>query len=112
MTRKAMLVLASILMLPAYLQAEETLQYNFLENRTGEDKFSMCRVCHDLSTPSKEDASPYPSLVGMDKAYIETQLINYREGRLSDPTMNAMSSALSDQDIQSLATYIASRNPK
>ncbi len=65
-----------------------------------------CMGCHG---PGGASAMPdmFPSLVGLEEAYIVEQLNAFKSGERVNPTMQPMASALSDDDIANLAAYLS-----
>ena len=73
----------------------------------GETKAVVCTACHG---PEGNSLNPmWPSLAGQNAAYITHTLHAFKSGERSDPLMSAQAAALSDQDVQDLAAYFASR---
>lgn len=70
-------------------------------------KNSMCIGCHGISGYKASFPSVYsvPKLGGQNAKYIENALQEYKKGDRSHPTMQAIASDLSDQDIADLAAY-------
>jgi cytochrome c553 len=72
----------------------------------GKAKSATCAACHGAAGIS---AIPfYPNLAGQKEAYLKKQLKAFRSGVRKDPVMGAMAKALTDQDINNLATYYSS----
>ena len=65
-----------------------------------------CVACH--SSSAGETNALWPSLTGQNRRYLVKQLREFRDGRRTDLLMTPMASALSDQDIEALATFYAS----
>ena len=65
-----------------------------------------CIGCHGAG--GKSQFPTYPSLRGRSTAFVRQNLTNFRNGSRQSPTMNAMASGLSDDDIENLAAYIGS----
>ena len=64
---------------------------------------ASCNACHGADGIS---ASPTtPNLAGQKSAYLEAQLRAYRSKDRQHPVMNAMTAALSDDDIKALAAW-------
>ena len=77
--------------------------------RLGEDgelMYSPCSACHGANG---EGIAPFPRLLGQKPAYLERQLINFRNGARQNTTMQAMTINLSDEEIKWLAGYLGSR---
>ena len=70
-------------------------------------KTQMCIGCHGI--PGWRTAYPevysVPMIHGQHQAYIVKALQSYRSGERSHPSMRAIASSLSDQDIANLAAY-------
>lgn len=69
----------------------------------GKAKAAMCAGCHGANGISPSDI--WPNLAGQKAGYLARQLQAFRAGERSDPTMTAMAKALTDSDIENLATY-------
>jgi len=64
-----------------------------------------CVACH--SGNARETNPLWPSLAGQNQRYLVKQLQDFRDGRRTDPVMAPMAIALSDQNIEALATFYA-----
>ena len=75
--------------------------------KTGQQKNAMCIGCHGI--PGWRTAYPevyhVPMIHGQHQAYIVKALQSYRSGERSHPSMRAIASSLSDQDMMNLAAY-------
>lgn len=71
-------------------------------------KAKNCAACHGQQLEGKD---VYPRLAGQGYDYVVDQLTNFKTGKRHDPTgaMAAMAGQLSQQDIEDLAQFIASR---
>lgn len=67
-----------------------------------------CASCHgpDGKSPT---APTYPILAGQHRDYLLRSLRAYKSGDRANAVMNGMVSGLSDQDLQDLAAWYASR---
>lgn len=76
----------------------------------GREKNAMCEGCHGI--PGWRTAYPVaysvPKLGGQHADYIVAALKEYKSGERSFPTMRAIATSLSDQDMEDLAAYYAS----
>ena len=73
----------------------------------GKAKSAICAGCHG---PDGNSANAmYPKLNGQHAPYLEKSIKAYKSGERGDPTMKAMTAALSDDDIANLAAYFASQ---
>lgn len=67
-----------------------------------------CSACHGADFKGQ---ALFPRLAGQGSLYLQDQLMAYRSGQRKDPTgsMNALTAGMSDDDINSLAQYLASQ---
>lgn len=74
-------------------------------------KTSMCIGCHGIPEYKASFPSVYrvPKIAGQSAKYIEIALNAYKKGDRSHPTMRAIASSLSDQDIADLAAYYGTK---
>lgn len=72
----------------------------------GKEKAGTCVACHGADGVSM--VPNYPNLKGQKEAYLVKSITDFRDGKRSDPTMNAMAAPLSDEDIANLAAYFSS----
>jgi cytochrome c553 len=75
----------------------------------GERKHGFCATCHGINGRSFK--VNYPILAGQTAPYILSQLFDFKEGRRSDPTMDAIVPQLSDGDMRDLAAFFAALEP-
>ncbi len=75
----------------------------------GREKTQMCQGCHGIEGWRTAFPEVYhvPRIAGQNEAYIASALREYRAGDRSHPSMKAIASSLSDQDIANLAAYYA-----
>jgi cytochrome c553 len=75
----------------------------------GAKNVAMCIGCHNISgyQASFPEIYKVPKIAGQSAAYIAAALNGYRKGERRHPTMRAVASSLSDQDIADLAAYYA-----
>jgi cytochrome c553 len=76
----------------------------------GKQKAADCAACHGTAGISPNDT--WPSLAGQNAAYLVRILSAYKSGDQKDVAMTPLAQALSDADIQNLATYYAGLNCK
>ncbi len=76
----------------------------------GESLYSSmgCMGCHGAAGAS---AMPnmFPTLAGLDEAYLDEQLKAFKSGERQNATMQPMSASLSDADIANLAAYLSAQ---
>ena len=75
----------------------------------GRQKISMCIGCHGIPgyKASFPEVYAVPMIAGQNEQYIIVALRAYASGERTHPTMDAISSSLSDQDMADLAAYYA-----
>jgi len=66
-----------------------------------------CHLCH--GTEGEASSAIYPRLAGQNKNYIVKQLKNFRDGKRKSDTMNEMAKGLTDDQVEALAEYFASK---
>ncbi|AFT66241.1 MAG: cytochrome c553 [Cycloclasticus pugetii] len=71
----------------------------------GKAKSAQCAACHGVAGISPMGI--YPNLAGQKEQYLVKQINNFRSGVRKDPSMQAMVSALTDDDVANLAAYYA-----
>lgn len=72
----------------------------------GQAKFAMCIGCHGADGAGNA-AAGYPTLKGRDSKFVKDQLTAFRSGARVNATMQAMTSSLTDADIDNLAAYVS-----
>jgi len=71
---------------------------------------TRCERCHGIDGNSSDPR--FPMLAGQDETYLRNALKAYANGAHENSTMYAMAAPLSAMDIQRIATYFASQQPK
>lgn len=71
----------------------------------GKAKAASCVACHGADGNSI--APNFPNLAGQSEAFLYKQLKDFKEGKRSDATMNAMVLPLDDQAMQDVSAYFA-----
>jgi len=73
----------------------------------GETKVAMCIGCHNI--PGYQASFPevykVPKIAGQNAKYIVAALNGYKKGERKHPTMRAIATSLSEQDMNDVATY-------
>jgi cytochrome c553 len=72
----------------------------------GQSKYGICASCHGIEGRSFK--IHYPKLAGQLERYLFDQLNDFKDGRRSDPSMDAIVPQLSTQDMRDLAAFFAS----
>ncbi|HSS63935.1 MAG TPA: cytochrome c [Gammaproteobacteria bacterium] len=76
----------------------------------GKSKAASCGACHG---PDGNSANPmWPKLAGQHAAYLVKQLKAFKSGERKDPLMSPMAAGLSENDMEDLAAFYASRKPR
>lgn len=73
----------------------------------GKAKAAVCASCHGADGNSP--VAIYPKLAGQSADYLVKQLQEFKSGTRKDPVMAGMVAALTDQDMQELASYFAAQ---
>ena len=75
----------------------------------GKNKTSMCAGCHGIAGFRAAYPETYrvPKLGGQNPGYIVAALKAYKAGERNHPTMKAIASSLTEQDMADLAAYYA-----
>jgi cytochrome c553 len=75
----------------------------------GREKIQMCAGCHGIQGYRTAFPEVYtvPHIGGQHAAYIVKSLQAYRSGERNHPSMRAIASTLSDEDMANLAAYYA-----
>jgi len=74
----------------------------------GQEKSSTCQGCHGADGNSY--GPEWPHLAGQHANYIAKQVLAFQEGKRSDPTMSAMVTGISKNDIDDIAAFFASKS--
>lgn len=73
----------------------------------GQTKAVTCAACHG---PDGNSLLPnFPKLAGQSEGYIIKQLQEFKAGKRTDPTMNAMAAPLSDTDMADVAAHFSAQ---
>ncbi|RUT67552.1 cytochrome c4, partial [Flavobacterium cupreum] len=56
-------------------------------------------------------AGYFPRIAGKPQAYLFNQLVNFRQGRRTNPSMNHLLAHLSDEYLAEIAAYFAAQRP-
>jgi len=71
---------------------------------------TRCERCHGIDGNSSDPR--FPMLAGQDETYLKNALTAYANGTRSNTTMFAMAAPLSAMDVERIAVYFASQQPK
>ncbi len=64
---------------------------------------ASCAACH--GPEGKAQNPEWPNLAGQNKAYLVLQMKAFRDGGRVNPLMSPMAKTLSDEAIETIATY-------
>ena len=75
--------------------------------QAGEKKAAMCIGCHGIPDYKASFPEVYrvPMIAGQGAKYIASALAQYKKGDRKHPTMRAIATSLSEQDMADLATF-------
>lgn len=73
--------------------------------KKGKSKVAMCQGCHGSAF---EGRGAMPKLAGQHPEYIKKQLVNFKSKARKGGPMNAMTSSLSEEDMEEIAAYFGS----
>jgi cytochrome c553 len=73
----------------------------------GQAKAAVCGGCHGMDGNSPSDQ--WPKLAGQLSSYLVKQLRDFKDGRRKNDQMTPMAQPLSEQDMEDVAAYFASR---
>ncbi len=96
--------------LATYYAAEEPRRRDVRMPLKSTEWIERCERCHGLDGNSSDPR--YPMLAGQDATYLRNMLKAYANGALENTTMYAMAASLSDMDINRIAAFFASQQPK
>jgi cytochrome c553 len=80
------------------------------QTQDAQQKSAVCVACHVTGTV--KSSSPIPILWGQNEGYIYLQLRDFKNGVRATPqdaTMNALASAMSDDDMHAMAKYASAQ---
>jgi len=71
----------------------------------GQPKAGMCQGCHGSNLQGR---GGFPSLAGQQAVYLKKQLLNFKNRSRKGGPMNAITTSLSEQDINEISAYLGS----
>jgi len=93
-----------------FFALQEPVRRNVRTPLTAEQWLDRCERCHGIDGNSTDPR--FPMLAGQDPTYLAGALQAYAGKTRNSSTMHAMSSPLSESDIQRIVEYYASREPR
>jgi len=76
----------------------------------GKSKAAACGACHGADGNSTNPL--WPKLAGQHADYLVKQLKAFKSNERKDLLMSPMAAGLSEKDMEDLAAFFASQNPK
>ena len=101
-----MLMLASGLTLPVWATAADA-QRIVTQGAAGTQ---ACATCHGKDGAGQAQ-SGFPRLAGLNVAYLEKQLRDFKTGRRDNPVMAPVAKGLNEAQIKAVARYFAAQRP-
>ena len=101
--KKVVIVIVSVFIGSAAVQ----LAFAQGDAAVGQSKAALCATCHGAEGNSEFPMNP--KLAGQNATYITKQLMDYKSGVRSNPTMSAMVLNLSEQDMQDISAWYSSQ---
>lgn len=96
--------------LATYYAAEEPRRRDVRTPLNSTEWIKRCERCHGIDGNSSDPR--FPMLAGQDETYLKSALKAYATGVRENTTMYAMSAPLSTMDIEYIAAYFASQQPR
>jgi len=96
--------------LAAFYAAQEPVRRNVRTPLTTGEWIDRCERCHGIGGNSTDPR--FPMLAGQDRSYLVNALQSYIGTSRSNSTMHAMSMPLSGDDIEAIASYYSTREPR
>ncbi len=93
-----------------FFALQEPVRRNVRTPLTAEQWLDRCERCHGIDGNSTDPR--FPMLAGQDPTYLAAALQAYAGKTRNSSTMHAMSSPLSESDIERIVEYYASREPR
>ncbi|MEO8331757.1 MAG: c-type cytochrome [Gallionella sp.] len=98
------ILLAAITCVPIFAHAADAAKT--IATQGNKQGAPACQTCHGMDGGGTA-AAGFPRLAGLDAAYIEQQLLNFRSGQRSNPVMQPIAKSLSKKDVTLIAAYYA-----
>ena len=96
--------------LATFYAGQDPQRRNVRAPLTTAEWIDRCERCHGIDGNSTDPR--FPMLAGQDPVYLTDALQSYASGTRGSSTMHAMSAPLEAADIERLASYYASREPR
>lgn len=99
-----------ILLVSVCLLSEPAAAQQIRSDGSLAQRMAACTACHGEEGRATRDGF-FPRIAGKPAAYLNNQLINFREGRRQSPIMTYMVANMSDEYIAEIAEYFANLHP-
>jgi cytochrome c553 len=96
--------------LATYYAAQQPVKRNVRAPLKSNEWIARCARCHGIDGNSSDPR--FPMLAGQEVNYLKMQLKNYSAEGRGASTMHAMSDPLSAMDVERIANFFASQQPK
>jgi cytochrome c553 len=96
--------------LATYYASQEPARRNVRAPLKSTEWIARCARCHGIDGNSSDPR--FPMLAGQDESYLVKVIKSYAAGEWDETTMHAMADPLSRMDIERIAAYFASQQPK
>ncbi len=98
------ILLTALTCIPLLAQADEVAQT--ITTQGSKQGATACMACHGADGGGNA-AAGFPRLAGLNEAYIAHQLHDFQTGKRSNPIMQPIAKALTDNEIQLVAAHYA-----
>ncbi len=96
--------------LAAFYAIQNPARRNVRAPLTTVEWIDRCARCHGIDGNSTDPR--FPMLAGQDRTYLANALAAYRDETRANSAMHAMAAPLSGEDVDRIANYYASREPR
>jgi cytochrome c553 len=109
MKRSTLLAGIALVLTSTLVAAQNTAPASAGDPRKGREKTQMCAGCHGIPRwqASFPEVYKVPMIVGQHESYLYKALQQYKSGERNHPTMHAIASTLTDEEMRNLAAYYA-----
>ena len=98
------------IVLLALISSLPIVSYAAGDAAAGKSKSTTCAACHGADGISATDI--WPNLAGQHASYLRKQMMEFKSGSRENPQMSPMATPLSDEDINDVSAYYASKSAK
>jgi len=95
---------AQIVNLAEYFSNQQPMKVGAAtENQLGKNVRATCISCHGINGVTVNEE--WPNLGGQKKAYLQKQLMAFRDGSQNNPIMKVIANELTEEQIEAVAEY-------